>query len=133
MDWLQDMTARWTRILNSAGGGRTPVDEAVAQISAISEAPVKKGAFGRLKRNAVAPAEASAVTVLCRQLIAGVIISDLIVDQLGTLSGQSRQQVLAEAQASELVDAARAEAAEITAAARAQEPGGPSSGTANGA
>jgi hypothetical protein len=94
MDWVQDMTARWMRILGEAGGGRTPLDEAVHQISTISVLPAKKGGFGRLKRNAVAPAEASAVTVLCRQLVAGVMISDLMIDQLCTLSGQTRNQVL---------------------------------------
>jgi hypothetical protein len=35
MDWVQDMTARWVRIMNTAGGGRTPLDEAVRQISEI--------------------------------------------------------------------------------------------------
>ena len=93
MDWVQDMTARWMRILGAAGGGRTPLDEAVQQISVIGESQAKKGGF-RLKRNAVAPAEASAVTVLCRQLIAGVIISDLMIDRLCALSGQARDQVL---------------------------------------
>jgi hypothetical protein len=94
MDWVQDMTARWMRILSVAGSGRTPLDEAVHQISMISAPPAKKGRFDRLKRNASATAEASAVTVLCRQLVAGVIISDLIIDQLCTLSGQTRDQVL---------------------------------------
>jgi hypothetical protein len=94
MDWVQDMTARWMRILSAAGSGRTPLDEAVHQISMISAPPAKKGRFDRLKRNASATAEASAVTVLCRQLVAGVIISDLIIDQLCTLSGQTRDQVL---------------------------------------
>lgn len=46
----QDMTARWMRILGAAGGGRTPLDEAVAQISAIREVPEKKSRFGRPKR-----------------------------------------------------------------------------------
>jgi hypothetical protein len=94
MDWVQDMTARWMRILGAAGGGRTPLDEAVHQISMIGEAQAKKSGFGRLKRNAVALAEASTVTVLCRQLIAGVIISDLMIDRLCALSGQARDQVL---------------------------------------
>jgi hypothetical protein len=94
MDWVQDMTARWVRILSAAGGGRTPLDEAVDQINATGEAPEKKSKFGRLKRNAIAPAEASAVTVLCRQLIAGVLVSDLMIDQLCTLAGQTREQVL---------------------------------------
>jgi hypothetical protein len=94
MDWVQDMTARWIRILSAAGSGRTPLDEAVDQISAIGEKPGKKGGFGRLRRNAVAPVEASAVTVLCRQLIAGVLVSDLMIDQLCTLAGRTREQVL---------------------------------------
>lgn len=96
MDWLQDMTARWMRILSAAGGGRTPLDEAVHQIIMISVLHAKKGGFGRLKRNAIAPSEASAVTVLCRQLVAGVIISDQMIDQLCTLSGQTRDQVLSQ-------------------------------------
>lgn len=94
MDWVQDMTARWMRILSAAGSSRTALDEAVHQISTISEAPAKKSGFGRLKRNVAAPAEASAVTVLSRQLIASVILSDLMIDQLCALSGQSREQIL---------------------------------------
>lgn len=94
MDWVQDMTARWMRILGAAGGGRTPLDEAVHQISVIGETQAKKGGFGRLKRNGVTPVEASTVTVLCRQLIAGVIMSDLMIERLCALSGQARDQVL---------------------------------------
>ncbi len=94
MDWVQDMTARWVRIMSAAGGGSTPVDEAVRQISEISRAPGKKGGFGRLKRSAAAPAEASVVTVLCRQLIAGVLVSDWMTGQLGALAGQTREQIL---------------------------------------
>jgi hypothetical protein len=94
MDWVQDMTARWVRIMSAAGGGSTPVDEAVRQISEIGGTPGKKGGLGRLKRNAAAPAQASAVTALCRQLIAGVLVSDLIMDQLGALAGQTREQIL---------------------------------------
>lgn len=94
MDWVQDMTARWVRIMSAAGGGSTPLDEAVHQISEIGGTPEKKGRFGRPKRNSAAPAEASAVTVLSRQLIAGVLVTDLIIDQLCALSGQTREQVL---------------------------------------
>jgi hypothetical protein len=94
MEWVQDMTARWMRILSAAGSGRTPLDEAVHQISAIGALPAWKGGFGKRKQNAVAAAEASAVTVLCRQLIAGVIISDLMIDQLCSMSGSTREQVL---------------------------------------
>ncbi|HET6187169.1 MAG TPA: hypothetical protein VFE59_09220 [Trebonia sp.] len=64
MDWEQDMTARWVRILS------------------------------RLQRNAVTPAEARAVTVLSRQLIAGVLFGDLMADRLCALTGQSRDQLL---------------------------------------
>ena len=69
MDWAQDMTARWMRIMTAADGGGTPLDEAVRQISAIAGTPVKKGRLGRpgrLRRHAAAAEDASAVTVLCR-------------------------------------------------------------------
>lgn len=91
---MQDMTARWVRILSAAGNGSTPLDEAVHQISEIGGTPRKPGRFGGLKRNAAAPAEASAVTVLTRQLIAGVLVTDLMIDELCALSGQTREQVL---------------------------------------
>lgn len=94
VDWVQDMTARWLRIMTAASDGTTPLDEAVRQISAIGETAGKKGRPGRLRRNAAAPAEASAITVLCRQLIAGVLVSDLVVDQLCEVTGQDRRQVL---------------------------------------
>lgn len=54
------MTARWVRILPAAGGGSTPLAEAAHQISEIDGMPGKKGRFSGLKRNAAAPAEASA-------------------------------------------------------------------------
>jgi hypothetical protein len=78
MNWMQDMTARWVRILSAAGGGSTPLDEAVHQISEIGGTPGKKGRFSALKRNAAALAEASAVTVLSRQLLAGVVVTNLM-------------------------------------------------------
>jgi hypothetical protein len=94
MDWVQDTTARWVRIISAVGAGRTPLDEAVHQVSTISGVPGEKSKFGMLKRNAAAPAEVSAVTVLCRQLIAGVLISDWMIDQLCALAGQTREQIL---------------------------------------
>jgi hypothetical protein len=95
MDWVQDMTARWVRILGAAGGGDTPLEEAVRQISRIVGAPrKKKGVLSRLQRDAATPAEALAVTVLCRQLIAGVLFGDLMADRLCALTGQSRDQLL---------------------------------------
>ena len=95
MDWVQDMTARWMRILSAAGGGDTPLEEAVRQISRIVGAPgKKKGVLSRRQRNAATSAEALAVTVLCRQLIAGVLVGDLMADQLCALTGQSRDQLL---------------------------------------
>ena len=94
MDWVQDMTARWMRILSAAGGGDTPLEEAVRQISRIVGTPgKKKGVLGRRQRNAAA-AEDLAVTVLCRQLIAGVLVADLMADRLCALTGQSRDQLL---------------------------------------
>jgi hypothetical protein len=98
MDWVQDMTARWMRIMSAASsGGGTPLDEAVRQISAIGDTPAKKGGGpGWRKRKAVAVAEdASAVTALARQLIAGVLVSDLAIARLCALEGVGREQVLA--------------------------------------
>jgi hypothetical protein len=95
MDWVQEMTARWVRIMSAAGGGGTPLDEAVRQIGAIGEAPGKKSRPGRLGRKAMTAAEASAVTVLCRQLIAGVLVSDMAISRLCALEGQSREELLA--------------------------------------
>jgi hypothetical protein len=94
MNWMQDMTARWVRILSAAGGGGTPLDEAVHQIREIGGTPGKKGRLSGLKRNAAASAEASAVTVLSRQLIAGVVVTNLMMDELCALAGQTREQVL---------------------------------------
>jgi hypothetical protein len=95
MDWVQDMTAGWVRILSAAGGGDTPLEEAVRQISRIGRPPgKKKGVLSRLQRNGATPAEALGVTVLSRQLIAGVLVGDLMADQLCALTGQSRDQLL---------------------------------------
>jgi hypothetical protein len=99
MDWVQDMTARWVRIMTAASaGGGTPLDEALRQISAIGDA--KKGGPGWLRRKGAAASaaveEASAVTVLCRQLIAGVLVSDMAIARLCTLENRSREQVVAE-------------------------------------
>ena len=94
MDWVQDMTARWVRIMTAAGAGGTPLDEAVQQVSQIGGTPGKKGLLGRLNWNDATAAEAAALTVLSRQLIAGVLVSDLMIDQLCTLTGQTRQQLL---------------------------------------
>ena len=97
MDWVQDMTARWVRILSAAGAGSTPLDEAVQQISEIGESggvAGQKGRPGRLKRNAATREEASAVTALSRQLVAGVLLSDLLADRLCALTGQTRGQLL---------------------------------------
>ncbi|HEX3961564.1 MAG TPA: hypothetical protein VHZ03_33890 [Trebonia sp.] len=100
MDWVQDMVARWVRILSAAGDGRTPLDEAVRQISAVGGTAGKKGGFSRLKRNAAPPDDADAVTVLSRQLVAGVLVSDLVIDQLCAVTGQAREQLLAQLSAS---------------------------------
>ena len=94
MDWLQDMTARWVRMMCAASEGGTPLDEAVRQISLIIEPPAAKSRFGRMKRNASGPAGVPAVTVLCRQLIASVLVSDLMTGRLCELAGQTREQVL---------------------------------------
>jgi hypothetical protein len=96
MDWVQDMTARWMRIMNAASsGGGTPLDEAVRQISAIGDTPSKKGGGpGWRKRKAVTQ-DASAVTALSRQLIAGVLVSDMAIARLCAVEGVGRELVLA--------------------------------------
>jgi hypothetical protein len=95
MDWLRDATTRWVRIIGAAhDGDRTPLDEAVQQINALGGTPGKKGGLGRLKRGAAAQDEVPAATILSRQLIAGVLVSDVLIDRLGTLAGQTREQVL---------------------------------------
>jgi hypothetical protein len=94
MDWLQDMITRWVRIISAAGAGTMPLDEAVRQVSAFDAAAGKKAGLGRLKRNAGPADEAPAVTVLCRQLIAGVLISDLLIERVCELAGQTREQAL---------------------------------------
>jgi len=96
MDWVQDMTARWVRIMSAADSGRTPVDEAVRQISAIADTPAKEGRPGLFRRNSPAAEDTSAVTVLSRQLIAGVLVSDIAIARLCALENRSREQVLAE-------------------------------------
>jgi hypothetical protein len=99
MDWVQDMTTRWMRIMSATGEVGTPLDEAVRQINAIADAPAKKGGLGwRRNRGASGSdsASASVVTVLCRQLIAGVLVSDLAITRLCMLEGQTREHVLAQ-------------------------------------
>ena len=96
MDWVQDMTARWMRIMSAADSGGTPLDEAVRQISAIADPPAKKGRGGLFRRTSPAAEGTSAVTVLCRQLIAGVLVSDIAIARLCALENRSREQVLAE-------------------------------------
>jgi hypothetical protein len=124
MDWMRDMTARWVRILSAAGGDRTPLDEAVDQIAAINgpagittgikstqgtksikgknTGATRKYRLGRRQReqerdtDSAAPAGIPAVTILCRQLIASVVISDAMLDRLCLLAGQTRAQILDE-------------------------------------
>jgi hypothetical protein len=96
MDWVQDMTARWMRIMSAADGDGTPLDEAVRQLSSIADTPAKKGRPGRLRRNSAAAEDASAVTALSRQLIAGVLVSDVAIARLCALESRSREQVLVE-------------------------------------
>jgi len=150
MDWVQDMTARWIRIMSAAGGGATPLDEAVRQINTIAETPAKKGGHGWRRRKGD---DASAVTVLCRQLaqLTGDAPGQLGDQQLRALQaelsgscavlkdperasyaglGQRIEQLLrlAEQQASELIETARAEAARITASGGAP-PSAPDPGS----
>lgn len=96
MDWVQDMTARWMRIMSAASsGGGTPLDEAVRQISAIADTPAKKGGGPGWRKQKAVTEGASAVTVLSRQLIAGVLVSDMAIARLCALEGVGREQVLA--------------------------------------
>lgn len=94
MDWVQDMTAHWAQIMSTAGEGRAPLDEAVRQIRAIGGTPAKESRSSGLKRNRRAPADAPAVTVLARLLVAGVIVSDLMIERLAAVAGQTREQML---------------------------------------
>jgi hypothetical protein len=96
MDWMRDMTDRWMRILSAGDGVGTPLDEAVRRISAIGNEPAAKGGPGWRRRTTAAAPDASPVTVLCRQLIAGVLVNDLAIARLCALQGQGREQVLAE-------------------------------------
>lgn len=98
MEWVRDMTARWAAILRASDsdphGGGIPLDEAVRQINAISPGPPPSGfGRGRRKRQPEAP-PVPAVTVLCRQLVTGVLVSDLLLGRVCELTGQSREEVL---------------------------------------
>ena len=98
MDWVEDMTARWVRILSTEDGAGTALDEAVRQLNATLEVPVSARAPGRRKRGAAPPpepaADPAAVTALCRQLVAGVLVSDLLLAEVGAVTGRTRAQVL---------------------------------------
>ena len=97
MDWVQEMTARWMRIMSATGEVGTPLDEAVRQINAIADTPAKKGGFGwRRSKLAASGGDAAVVTALCRQLLAGVLVSDIAITRLCMLEGLTREQVLAE-------------------------------------
>jgi hypothetical protein len=91
MSWVQEMTARWVQILSAEGDRDAPLDEAVRQISGIGG---KGGRFRRLRQSALASARASAVTVLSRQLVAAVLVNDVMLVRLCEATGQSRQQLL---------------------------------------
>jgi hypothetical protein len=118
MDWVEEMTARWVRILRTEDGDGTPLDEAVRQLNALFEAPASGvpasgvpasevrasgRAFGRRKRGAESPpapapvpssADPAAVTALSRQLVVGVLVSDLMLDEVCAVTGRTRDQVL---------------------------------------
>jgi hypothetical protein len=98
MDWVEDATAQWVRILSTEGAAGTPLDEAVRQLNATLEVPVSGRAPGRRKRGAAPPAEPAAdpaaVTALCRQLVAGVLVSDLMLAYVCAVTGRTRAQVL---------------------------------------
>ena len=94
VDWVQDVTARWARILTAAGPGETPLEEAARQISETGQPAGSTGRFGRPKRDSATLAESIPATVLSRQLIVGVLVSDFLVGQLCAVTGQPREQVL---------------------------------------
>jgi hypothetical protein len=97
MDWAQDMTARWLRIMSAAGPGGMPLDEAVHQlgeISQINQPTGKRSRFGRHGRTGDTLPEAALVMALSRQLIAGVLVSNALIDQLAAATGQDREQVI---------------------------------------
>jgi len=94
VDWVQDVTARWARILTAAGPGETPLEEAARQISETGQPAGSTGRFGRPKRDSATLAESIPATVLSRQLIVGVLVSDFLVSQLCAVTGQAREQVL---------------------------------------
>jgi hypothetical protein len=95
MEWVQDMAERWVRIMSASGDGSTPLDEAVRRLSPVgSSLSPKGGRISRRKTRAAAEDETSAVTTLCRQLIAGVLVSDLVIERLSVLESQSREQIL---------------------------------------
>jgi hypothetical protein len=130
MDWVEEMTALWVRILRTEDGDGTPLDEAVRQLNTLSAVPAREApasgvpasgvpargrAFGRRKRGPESPpapaapaappvpaaptavtdqAEAGAVTTLSRQLLAGVLVSDLMLNEVCAVTGRTRDQVL---------------------------------------
>ena len=122
MDWVEEATANWVRILSAEDGDETPLDEAMRQLSTVFEVPASGApasgapasgapASGRSLRRrkpapvpsaeatAVTPAAATAaaeaaVTALSRQLVAGVLVSELLLDEVGAVTGRPRDQVL---------------------------------------
>ena len=127
MDWVEEATANWVRILSAEDGDETPLDEAMRQLSTAFEAPASGApasgvpasgapasgapASGRSLRRrkpapvpsaeatAVTPAAATAaaeaaVTALSRQLVAGVLVSELMLAEVCAVTGRPRDQVL---------------------------------------
>ena len=123
MDWVEEATANWVRILSAEDGDETPLDEAMRQLSTVFEAPASGApasgapasgvpasgapASGRsLRRRKPAPVPASAatavtpaaaeaaVTALSRQLVAGVLVSELMLAEVCAVTGRPRDQVL---------------------------------------
>jgi hypothetical protein len=123
MDWVEEATANWVRILSAEDGDETPLDEAMRQLSTVFEAPASGApasgapasgvpasgapASGRSLRRrkpapvpsaeaaAVTPAAAeAAVTALSRQLVAGVLVSELMLAEVCAVTGRPRDQVL---------------------------------------
>lgn len=127
MDWVEETTARWVRILSTEDGDGTPLDEALRQLSTLFEVPASGApasgvpasevpasgapasevpASGRSLRRrkpvpvpsagaaAVTAAAEAAMTALSRQLVVGVLVSELMLDEVGAVTGRTRAQVL---------------------------------------
>jgi hypothetical protein len=98
MDWLEDTTARWSRIMAAAGHGSTPLDEGVRLISEVggTAAQERPSGFRQRKQTARETVQESVVTNLSRHLVIGVLMSDHLLTRLAAATGQTRERLLDE-------------------------------------